>query len=592
MFETLNRTVFKQQVLVRIITAMSIAGSINLFVIKGGFDTIDFVTKIDPLTYLMGLACLFLLQTLAARLIPFYSDTYMLAGGVFVFCILLAARLRNEYFSFGLLFILAIVGYYLLRDDNLTIYRVRLNKKSAVLIVVAAALFLALFIGSITVYRYIGYSTSTYDMGIFSQMFYYMKETLMPLTTCERNGLMSHFSVHLSPAFYLLLPGYFLFPSPVYLQIMQGVVVASAAIPLFMLARRHGLSYKVATIISVAFCFHPSLAGGCFYDIHENMFLTPMVIWLLYFMEGRQWKWMYLFALLTCMVKEDAAVYVASIALFLFFVKKEKLQGALLFIGSVLYFLSAFTYISYFGEGPMTGRYGNFIPGSDSGLFSVIKTILFNPAYLFSEVFNQEKVLYMLLMLLPVAFLPILNRKLSQMVLLIPFLIVNLITDYSYQYSLFFQYNFGSVALLYYLVIINLPQFGKRFKRYVLPFMTVASVILFVSQLGGYTDNFERYYSKKELFDKLDESLAMVPSDASVQASGYFVPKLSSRRELYDIYYNYDSENPVETDYIVIDMRPGVERESEKSANDYLEKGYEIFFSEKDIILILKKPEG
>ena len=69
----------------RIITAMSIAGSINLFVIKGGFDTIDFVTKIDPLTYLMGLACLFLLKTLAARLIPFYSDTYMLAGVVFVF---------------------------------------------------------------------------------------------------------------------------------------------------------------------------------------------------------------------------------------------------------------------------------------------------------------------------------------------------------------------------------------------------------------------------------------------------------------------------------------------------------------------------
>ncbi len=59
-----------------------------------------------------------------------------------------------------------------------------------------------------TVGRIFTFSTPTYDFGIFSQMFYYMKETGMPLTTVERDGLLSHFNVHMSPIYYLLLPFY------------------------------------------------------------------------------------------------------------------------------------------------------------------------------------------------------------------------------------------------------------------------------------------------------------------------------------------------------------------------------------------------
>ena len=57
---------------------------------------------------------------------------------------------------------------------------------------VMAALWLG-FVISGTVCRYLLNWSSTFDFGIFSQMYYYMKETGLPLTTCERDMLLFPF---------------------------------------------------------------------------------------------------------------------------------------------------------------------------------------------------------------------------------------------------------------------------------------------------------------------------------------------------------------------------------------------------------------
>ena len=73
----------------------------------------------------------------------------------------------------------------------------------------------------------------TFDFGIFSQMFHQMRTTGLPVTTVERDGPLSHFAVHVSPIYYLLLPFYCIYPKPVTLQVLQAAVLASAVIPLW-----------------------------------------------------------------------------------------------------------------------------------------------------------------------------------------------------------------------------------------------------------------------------------------------------------------------------------------------------------------------
>ncbi len=130
--------------------------------------------------------------------------------------------------------------------------------------------------------------------GIFSQMFHYMKNTGLPYTTLERDGLLSHFHVHISPIYYLLLPFYCLSPVPATLQILQAVVIASALIPLWKLDRHYGLA-----------------------PFQRMLLCTPLLLWLFYGIARRNSRLTAAAALLTMLVKEDAPVYVACTSLWL-----------------------------------------------------------------------------------------------------------------------------------------------------------------------------------------------------------------------------------------------------------------------------------
>ena len=99
------------------------------------------------------------------------------------------------------------------------------GKRLLIILTTAAAVWFS-FTAVMTVLRYRLNYASAYDFGIFSQMYYYMDKGLSPLTTCERDGLLSHFAVHLSPVFYVLLPFYKLVPRPETLLVLQSLVVS------------------------------------------------------------------------------------------------------------------------------------------------------------------------------------------------------------------------------------------------------------------------------------------------------------------------------------------------------------------------------
>ncbi|MEG0615741.1 MAG: DUF2079 domain-containing protein, partial [Oscillospiraceae bacterium] len=477
-----------------------------------------------------------------------------------------------------------IVGFYLLRDDKLSLKKLNISDKAAKIIVISFGVLFLLFVGGMTTFRYLTYSTPGFDFGIFAQMFHNMKESFLPMTTIERDGLLSHFAVHISPIFYLLLPGYCIFQSPIYLQIMQALILASAVIPLFLLAKHFNLSNKAIICVCGAFCAFPALMGGCFYDIHENKFLTPLLLWLFYFLEKNKFLGVYIFSFLTLMVKEDAAIYVATIALFIFFCKKKYKHGAIIFVASMAYFFFAVAYLNRFGDGAMTGRWGNFIPDESMGLFGMVKTVLLNPLYLISQSFTSEKIIFILLMLIPVMFLPLFSKKLSQLLLLLPFLVINLMPNYLYQHSIDFQYTYGVTAIFFYLVVVNLNEIKTpEIKKYLLAGMLISSCLLCTSRLSTkvrYAADFVKNFDENAA---ISAALSEIPDDASVKTTTFFTANLANRSELYEI----SSEH--QTQYVVFDLRKG---RREETLNDdimaYKELGYEQIEFEKDLVLVLK----
>lgn len=418
-----------------------------------------------------------------------------------------------------------------------------------------AALFAAFaaFVGGLTALRYEMYISPNFDFGIFSQMFEYMKETGIPYTTCERDGLLSHFQVHLSFIYYLILPFYALFHTPLTLNVAQAIILASGLVPLWLLCKKHGLSDLLTVLLGVMYVFYPALSAGCFYDIHENCFLTPLLLWLLVSIDRESTAGLLLCAPLVCSVKEDAPIYLMFIAIWMAFAKKKILKPLLLLLFSVGYFLLAVWYLDSHGDGAMLYRYANF--STDGGSLSdIIKACLVNPGYVFSQCLNEDKMVFFLQMLLPLGFLPLVCTKISSYILLGPFMLINLMSYYPYQHSLDYQYNFGVTALLFYLTVVNLSARPQQLRRFLAVLCAAFAMFGFSAFVGERLGYIGYYQDTKEVCDTLDEVIAQVPKDASVYSSTFLMPHLYQNKILYQI--NASSPDlSGRTEYVLLDLR-------------------------------------
>ena len=434
--------------------------------------------------------------------------------------------------------------------------------KGWLLFTIGLSLAFFLFVCAWTVGRFYTFSTPSFDFGIFSQMFYYMKTSGLPMTTIERDGLLSHFAVHVSPIYYLLLPFYILVPQPATLQVLQAAVITSAVIPLWLLGKHHGLSGGERTLLCAVLLLFPAFSGGTSYDIHENCFLTPLLFWLFYGIDRRSTPVTAVSALLTLMVKEDAPVYVAVIGLWLL-VKtalrgkhpRDLITGAALLAASVGWFCLVTAYLAKHGDGVMTYRYQNFLYDGSSSLLTVIKAVILCPMKAIHECVDREKLRFITLTLLPLLGLPLLTRRYERYLLLIPYILVNLMPDYTYQHSIFFQYTFGSTAFLLYLTVVNLADWRINWLRVVALGVAVGvSLICFYRVIVPKGVVYpRRAIAQHQRYEAIRNTLDEIPEEASVASGTFYASYLSQREVLYDIRY-CSLQHLLECQYIVLDL--------------------------------------
>lgn len=489
---------------------------------------------------------------------------------------------RYDFYLFiSLMAVYGVIGMYLLRDKWRSPFKTPLPARFYVVFLTFCAVAFVIWVGGYGVARYLTYRTPCYDFGIFSQMFYYMKTDFSMNTTCERSRLLSHLAVHFSPVFYLILPVYMLFSTPATLQVLQAVVVASAVFPLWLICRRLKLSLPVSAALSFLYLIYPATAGACSFDIHENCFLPAFILWTCYFVEKNKLLPTLIFAFLTLSVKEDAAVYVAFIAIYMIAANKNRLGGILIFALSCMWFIAACNIITALGGEIMTGRYSNFTDEGGS-LLTMVKNVIAEPSRVINEISVAEKWEFAALMLIPLGFLPLAAKKYSALFLVCPFILINMMPDYVYQHSIDFQYTFGPLALLFYAAAINLSSFKPRNAKYLLVLGICSAMVLFTMRAPLHGRYFAYLENKTEI-ETISEGLSLVPDNASVASSTFFVANLSQREILYDLNYMQKTDNVYDVDYIVVDLRFG---DDDKYYRECVSNGYESVFYEEGMIAV------
>lgn len=525
----------------------------------------------------------FILLTLAQRFLPENAERWGLWTAAAVLCAGAMVSSFTVPFAAAGFLVLAVLTVYALwgwQRESVQPTVTTAHWGFPLAVAMATMLFFLVVCGW-TVGRVRSFSTPTYDFGIFSQMFHSMKTTGLPVTTLERDGALSHFAVHMSPIYYLMLPFYWLVSKPESLQVMQAAVLASGVLPLWKLGKCHGLSPLARTLVCFLMLLYPAYAGGTSYDLHENCFLTPLILWLFYGIDRKNGIMTAVFALLTLMVKEDAAVYVAVVGLYLLLrslLHQEKwgvIAGGIILAGATCWFVAVTGYLATSGDGVMTYRYQNFMFNGSDSLATVIKAVLLCPMKAVFECVDAEKLEFIGLTLLPLAGLPLVTRRYERFVLLIPYILVNLMSDYQYQHSIFFQYTYGSTACLFYLTVVNLADWKENRTRLAALALTTAVA---AGCFGSLILPKASYYSSicvtyRAYYDGLREVLDAVPDGASVASTTFYTTYLSQRAELYDIRYA-QMDHVFGCDYLVVGVK---DENCLKKYKTDTQSGYESF---------------
>lgn len=465
-------------------------------------------------------------------------DSVLLISGTLFFSCSLIWRNDNFYLCIGVsLTSVAFIVYGTAKLNQK--YLESISSKIIFAIVILFSIIIIRFICMTTIAKHESFGTTCFDMGIFVQMFHSLAHNLTAVTTCERDMFLSHFHIHASYIFYLLVPFYALFPHENTLLTAQAILTVSGIIPMFLIAKHRKFKGITLLFACMLYLFSDGLLAPCYYHFHENCFLPTLLLWLLYAVEKRNYSLFYIMSVLVCIVKEDAPLYVMCIALYFIFDEhsRKSLHGILIFGLSTGYFIFITNWLTEHGDGSMmmSTRFGNLTIDQNAGFVGVIHNVLNNPSYFISLFVQEKTLLFLIKMLLPMLFLLFMTKKIYRYFLMIPFVIMNLVigSGYGYAAELGYQYTFGTAALLIYLTLINVDDFAPDRRTVSVITAGAVSLITAFSLISGKISYYERYHEREEHFKAIEACLDTIPDGYSVISNTSYLPHIADRNEIY-----------------------------------------------------------
>lgn len=558
------------------------------------------ISAILLISIFIGLSCICYLLPKRRRIL----DQVLAIGSVLTFDIAVLWRANDFYLTAAVAFVSLVFIYYELGKLKSLDILEHVPWKICGIVSLVALIGVTAFVSWLTICRHYTFGTASHDFGLFIHMFYNLANRFSAVSTVEREYPISHFRIHASYIYYLLVPVYKMIPHPNTLLISQAVLAMGGAIPTFLIAKRRKFKGIPLIFVTFAYVFSVCFSAPCFYDFHENAFLPTLLMWLLWAVDSERHIWTAVFSVLVCITKEDAPLYVLCIGLFIFFDRKgkkllERAEGIIMTVVSGGYMLFITKWLTKNGDGHLmtATRFGNMMIDQEAGLTEVIKNVLLNPTYFFSLLIKEETLRFFLSIMLPLLFLPFLTRKIHRFWLMVPFIVMNLAigAGYGYAADVNYHYVFGTGALLLYLAIINLDDLEDRNRQSMAILTGSATIMFFFGLLSHQLTNRDCYYGGKEIFDKEVEILETLPKDRVVCATAFLIPHCSNRDYIYLIDrldFDESTDKLIEPDkYDLIAVPPGNEI-GQKTVTQLEELGWTIYDQVEGRIVVYENPNS
>ena len=459
------------------------------------------------------------------------------------------------------------------------------------LLVVAIAFFVLCLLFNL--HRYYSFYAS-YDQGIFNQVFWnsmhgrFFQSSLSSAlsTNVVHQGQVSEvyyhrLGQHFTPALLLWLPIYALFPSPIALTVLQVTLVTVAGLVLYILARQY-LEPKLSAMISVSFYGANAVIGPTLANFHDICQIPLFVFSLLLAMEKRWWPLFWILAVLILAVREDAGVVLFGVGFYLILSKRYPKIGLAVCTLSFAYMVALTNLIMpMFSEDIsqrfMMERFGQYAEGNEASTLEILWGMISNPWRLVREIFTPffATLKYLLGQWLPLAFVPAVAPA-SWIVAGFPLLKLFSAKGLSVL-SITIRYAMTVVPGLFYGAILwwakreskieNSPVLSVKFQRFWVVCICLSLFFTFTSNPNRtfyflvpdsvkpwvYVPAHQQWQHISQMRPLLDK----IPDAASVAATTYIIPHLSSRRAILRfprMEFRNDTKEVEKVQYIIVDL--------------------------------------
>jgi uncharacterized membrane protein len=424
-----------------------------------------------------------------------------------------------------------------------------LARQEPLLVALTAAT--ALAYSTFSVLRHLHYGSYAFDLGIFDQAIWHYSRFELAETTIV--GLPTILGDHFHPILLVLVPLYWIWADPIMLLVVQGILIAASIVPLFRFcADRVGRAGGY--LLALAYTLYWAVHSAINFDFHEIAFAPLLIALALRAVDEERWRRFFVVVVLLLMVKENMAIFVAFLGLYLVALRHYR-QGAVTAVAGVAWFVVATKLLIPLFAGGREFRHWNY-GEFGTGLFDALGNIVREPgssvaAFLDSPI-KQRTLAYL--------FAPFLGLTLVSplLILCVPLVAERMLSANPAHWGMSAHYSLVMAPI----VVMGCADGLSRLLRLVparrlRPRLAVGATAAALAAnaavawsssltLLGSAD----FYGPYEYDRTVQRALSLIPPTASVAAQSRFVPHLSQRDEIYQL-----TPSAPRTDYVVADAR-------------------------------------
>ena len=429
-------------------------------------------------------------------------------------------------------------GGVLLRLARRDAERVDRTARIARRVVYGGATVYAAVFAVVVVLYYLSFHEARLDLGNMVQAIWSTSHGHLLESTSPTGRQATRLGSHVEPFLILLVPLWWAWSSPIALLVLQAIAVASGALPVYWLARKHLTSERAAAHFAFAYLLFPATQYNAFTlgtGFHAVSVAVPLLLYAIWFLDEERLVPFAFFALLAASTKEEIPAAVGCLGIWFAVRKGRRLAGFVIaaagFGATLVNFLYVIPHYSPSGVSPFAGRYGQ-IGGTPSG---VVHTAVHDPLAFVHSVASWHKLIFVMMVLAPFLGLWLLEPLLALGAL--PDLAIDLLSSKPEQTTIQFHYTAGIIPFIVAASIFGVAKLKRDPDRMSFYALAGAAALALYSPIFFAAGNVREVVEGSPTRAAKSHALQMVPANVPVSASNQLAAYLSARRRILTFPY-------------------------------------------------------